>query len=77
MGPEVSRVKKGTRSSNTTALDALMSVTEVATLLKVPVTTIYQWRHRGEGPRPIRVGRYLRFDPSDVARWIEARKTAS
>lgn len=52
----------------------LMSVQQVAELLQVPATTIYQWRHQGEGPQPMRVGKYLRFDPADVASWIEARK---
>lgn len=55
----------------------LLSVQEVAELLQVPVKTIYEWRHRGEGPRPMRLGKYLRFDPADVASWIEARKACS
>ena len=55
----------------------LLSVQEVAELLQVPVKTIYQWRHRGGGPRPMRLGKYLRFDPVDVATWIEARKAFS
>jgi excisionase family DNA binding protein len=55
----------------------LLSVQEVARLLQVPVGTIYQWRHRGEGPKPIRIGRHLRFDPGDVTTWVEARKARS
>ncbi|HEY2666902.1 MAG TPA: helix-turn-helix domain-containing protein [Actinomycetota bacterium] len=55
----------------------LLSVGELAEMLQVPVNTVYQWRHRGEGPRPIRLGRHLRFDPVDVARWLETRKAAS
>lgn len=55
----------------------LLSVEELAGLLQVPVGTIYQWRHRGQGPKGLRVGRHLRFDPSDVARWVEARKRLS
>jgi excisionase family DNA binding protein len=58
-------------------LPELLSVEELAGLLRVPVSTIYYWRLRGEGPTPIRIGRYLRFDSADVARWIEGRKTAS
>lgn len=54
-----------------------MSVLEVADLLQVPVKTIYDWRYRGEGPRPMRLGKYLRFDPADVAVWIDARKGQS
>jgi excisionase family DNA binding protein len=55
----------------------LLSVPELAKLLQVPVPTIYRWRHRGEGPEPIRVGRHLRFDPADVKAWLENRKAAS
>lgn len=55
----------------------LLSIGELAEMLQVPVETLYKWRHRGEGPRPIRLGRHLRFDPADVARWLEARKIAS
>ena len=56
--------------------ERLLSVQEVAELLQVPVTTIYHWRHRGEGPRPMRLGKHLRFDPADVARWIEVQKAS-
>jgi excisionase family DNA binding protein len=55
----------------------LLSVPELAELLQVPVGTIYRWRHRGEGPEPIRVGRLLRYDPADVAAWLEGRKVTS
>ncbi|MGH2717118.1 MAG: helix-turn-helix transcriptional regulator [Actinomycetota bacterium] len=55
----------------------LMSVAELSEALQVPAETIYQWRHRGLGPKPIRLGRHLRFDPADVARWLEGRKAAS
>lgn len=55
----------------------LLSVQEVAELLQVPVQTVYDWRVRGVGPAPIRVGRYLRFDPADVSLWIQQRKAES
>lgn len=48
----------------------LWGVHEVATYLGVPVTTLYQWRHRLYGPRGRRVGRYIRYDPDDVRRWF-------
>ncbi|MGH2719700.1 MAG: helix-turn-helix transcriptional regulator [Actinomycetota bacterium] len=58
-------------------LERLLSVDELAELLGVPVNTVYRWRYRGEGPQAIPVGRYLRFDPADVSRWLEKRKAAS
>jgi excisionase family DNA binding protein len=58
-------------------LARLLTVSELAELVGVPEKTVYRWRHRGEGPEPIRVGRFLRFDPNDVSRWLEERKAAS
>jgi excisionase family DNA binding protein len=44
--------------------ERLMTVAELAELLGVPVTTLYQWRHRGEGPPGYRVGRHVRYRPA-------------
>ena len=55
----------------------LLSVEQLAHILQVPAKTIYEWRCRGEGPAGMRVGRYLRFDPADVAAWIDSRKTGA
>jgi hypothetical protein len=53
--------------------ERLWGVAETADFLGVPATTLYQWRHRGYGPRGRRVGRYLRYDPRDVWTWYEAQ----
>jgi excisionase family DNA binding protein len=55
--------------------EKLMSVEELAVFLQVPLSTIYFWRYRGEGPRATRVGRCLRFNPSDVREWLERRRS--
>ena len=31
-------------------IDRLWDIKDVAEFLRVPVPTLYQWRHRGEGP---------------------------
>lgn len=51
----------------------LWGVDEVAEYLVVPVATLYQWRYRGYGPRGRRVGRYVRYDPSEVRAWFAAQ----
>jgi len=51
--------------------DRLLSVQDLAEYLGVPATTLYQWRHRREGPQGFRVGRHLRYQRIDVAEWIE------
>jgi excisionase family DNA binding protein len=40
----------------------------------VPKATIYQWRHRGEGPQATRFGRHLRFLESDVEAWEQLQR---
>jgi excisionase family DNA binding protein len=59
------------RTKEVRGLVRLLSVQEVAGLLQVPVKTIYQWRYLGEGPPALRVGKYTRFDPADVVRWLD------
>jgi excisionase family DNA binding protein len=54
-------------------VEELWTVLEVAAYLRVPVATIYQWRHRRWGPPGRRVGRYVRFDPDEVRAWFSAR----
>ncbi len=44
---------------------------EVSVFLGVPVPTLYQWRHKGIGPKSHRVGRHLRYKPDDVRAWFE------
>ena len=51
--------------------DRLLSVEDLAEYLGVPATTLYQWRYRREGPLGFRVGRHLRYQRIDVAKWIE------
>ena len=51
--------------------ERLLTVEELADYLGVPVPTLYQWRYRREGPPGFRVGRYIRYRPTDVQQWIE------
>ncbi|RKN24142.1 DNA-binding protein [Micromonospora musae] len=56
-----------------TPVHELWSITETAAFLRVPVGTLYQWRHRRTGPRASKVGRHLRYNPADVQAWLEDR----
>jgi excisionase family DNA binding protein len=49
----------------------LWTVQEVADYLRVPVQTLYSWRARRAGPPARRVGKYLRYRPDDVTRWLD------
>jgi DNA-binding transcriptional MerR regulator len=52
--------------------EKLWGVQDVAEYLGVPVKTVYQWRSTGYGPPARRVGKYLRYKPSDVIAWFDA-----
>jgi excisionase family DNA binding protein len=51
----------------------LMTTSEVADYLAVPVTTLYRWRGTGEGPRALRIGKHLRFRVEDLNTWLDCR----
>ena len=54
-------------------MDRLMTVAEVADYLGVPVATLYRWRTHQDGPRGIRVGRYVRYRRADLDSWLDRR----
>lgn len=53
-------------------LRRLLTVPEVAEMLRVSPKTLYVWVERGDFPS-LRVGGRIRFDPLGVRRWLEAK----
>ncbi|MGW6879270.1 helix-turn-helix transcriptional regulator [Streptomyces goshikiensis] len=51
----------------------LATARELADYCGVPLATVYQWSHRGGGPRMIKVGRHLRARWTDIERWLDAQ----
>jgi excisionase family DNA binding protein len=51
--------------------DELMTLDEVADLVRVPVATLRYWRHLGDGPHSFRVGRSVRYWRTEVLQWLE------
>jgi hypothetical protein len=62
-------------SSETNLLDRLMTLDEVCSKLRL-TSGLANLRYRGEGPRAIRVGKRLMFDPLDVDVWLRSRRDA-
>jgi excisionase family DNA binding protein len=57
--------------------DDLLTAAQLADLLHVHIESIYDWRHRGAGPRGIRLnGGKLLFRRSDVDAWLEKQSDA-
>ena len=44
----------------------VLSDTEVAARLGVSPFTVRAWRHKGQGPRFMKIGRAVRYRPEDV-----------
>lgn len=51
--------------------DCYLTPEDLAVMFKLPsVETLYAWRRKGIGPTGFRVGKYIRYDPTVVARWV-------
>ena len=58
--------------------DELLSITEAAQFLRVPVATMRYWRHTGDGPHSFRLGRHVRYWHTDLVLWrAEQSRTPS
>ncbi len=62
---------------NSWGLEPLLDVAQLAAYLGVPVSTVYDWRTRGIGPRAYRFGKHLKFAVSDVRLWVEQQRDGS
>jgi excisionase family DNA binding protein len=60
----------------TTQMECLMTVGDVADLLQVPVSWVYDRVRRSARERipGIKLGKYWRFRRSEVLAWLDARK---
>lgn len=66
------RAAKGDQVAGAVTLPSrYLTPADLAELLGVPVSTVYQWRYQRTGPQGFRVGRHLRFDPKAVEAWID------
>lgn len=53
------------------ANDELMTIKEVAALVRVPEATLRYWRHLGTGPHSFRIGRSVRYWHNEVVHWLD------
>jgi excisionase family DNA binding protein len=52
----------------------VLTATEAAAYLQVPVATLRRWRSIGTGPRHAKVGRHVRYRRAALDRWLEKRE---
>lgn len=51
----------------------MLNAKQVASELGVSLRTVRSWDNSGRLPRPIRVGRVVRWSAEELARWIKSR----
>ena len=50
--------------------DDLLTIAEVAAIVRAPIATLRYWRHLGTGPRSFRLGRRVVYRAGDLRAWI-------
>ena len=50
--------------------ESVLSISDLAARLGVPIQTIYDLRHHGRGPHGFRIGRELKFRTTEVEAWL-------
>jgi predicted DNA-binding transcriptional regulator AlpA len=59
-------------------LPQMLTVDQLVQLLQLPSKeTVYYWNRTGSGPTYCRVGKYVRYNKSDVLNWLEDRDSRS
>lgn len=46
-----------------------LTIDDLAERYRIPVQTVRYWRVRGNGPKAIRIGRFVRYHVDDVLAW--------
>lgn len=49
----------------------LFDTDDLAKFLKVPAKTIREWRHKGVGPKYVRMGKHVRYHSEDIMEWLD------
>jgi predicted DNA-binding transcriptional regulator AlpA len=53
----------------------MLTVDQLVEMLQLPSKeTVYFWNKYGRGPSYYRVGRYIRYNKSDVLKWLDGRQ---
>ena len=67
----MSNIQRAAVPVNLHSEDELLTIQEVADVVRVPVATLRYWRHLGTGPRSFRIGRSVRYWRTEVFAWLD------
>lgn len=55
-------------------IDDLLTLHEVAAMLRVPEATLRYWRHCKTGPNSYKIGRHVRYQRREVDTWLRRQR---
>ena len=59
-------------------MDRVLTLNEVAEMIRVPAATLRYWRHQGTGPQSFKMGpRRVMYRERDVLAWIDTQYAGS
>ena len=56
-------------------LETLLTIHEVAALLRVPEGTLRYWRDCNTGPASLKIGRHVRFSLAEIQEWLTRQRS--
>lgn len=80
---ETLEIHRTTDALPSTPVEALVTTEAVAAQLGVEESTLRNWKYLDgkdnghRGPKATKVGRLVRYKPSDIAAWLEAQQVSS
>lgn len=57
--------------------DELLTERQATELLRLTGRTLATWRHRGQGPPWVKVGRFVRYRRTAIETWLDENTPAS
>jgi excisionase family DNA binding protein len=54
------------------SMESYLTTAEVAAITRAPEGTVRFWRHKGTGPRGVKVGRRVLYRRDDVEAWLSS-----
>lgn len=52
-------------------MDTLLTLAEVAVMLRVPPQTLRYWRMKGQGPASFKIGKKVMYTETSVYSWLK------
>lgn len=58
--------------NTTVQLPAQITPEQLSSFLAIPIKMLSRWRSEDKGPDFTRLGKYVRYNADDVARWLDS-----